>query len=240
MPDGSGSYYQACISEAAGFPVDPGGGTNISLRDDDYIQIGLGGEKIAFYGTSYGTIYVGSNGYITFLSGDAHYLESFENHFDLPRISALFDDLDPSSGGTVSWKQLDDRVVVTFENVPEFSLSNSNSFQIEMFYNGKLRITYLDIAAGDGLVGLSDGFGFPLYFVESDLSEYCVLGDLDNDCDADFADYSVLASYMQTEGCGAGNDWCSGIDLNRDGGIDIYDFAEFCAHWLEGTGPKYR
>ena len=240
MPDGSGSFYQACISEAAGFPVDPKGGTNISFRDDDYIQINLSGEKIEFYGTSYGTIYIGSNGYITFLSGDAHYLESFENHFDLPRISALFDDLDPSSGGTVSWKQLDDRVVVTFENVPEFSLSNSNSFQIEMFYNGKLRITYLDIAAGDGLVGLSEGYGFPLYFVESDLSEYCVVGDLDNDCDADFADYSVLASYLQTEGCDTSNDWCSGIDLNRDGGIDICDFAEFCAHWLECAGPRYR
>ncbi len=240
MPDDSGSYYQACVVEATGFPVDPAGGTNILLRDDDYIQIDLSGEQIDFYGTSYDTIYVGSNGYITFTSGDYHRLESFDNHFDLPRISALFDDLDPNAGGTVSWKQLDDRVVVTFENVPEFSLSNSNSFQVEMFYNGKLRITYLDIAAGDGLVGLSDGFGWPLYFVESDMSEYCLRGDLDNDCDTDFTDYGVLASYWQTEGCDAGNDWCSGIDLNRDTRIDIYDFVEFCAHWLEGTGPKYR
>ena len=130
--------------------------------------------------------------------------------------------------------------MVTFENVPEFSLSNANSFQVEIFYNGKIRITYLDIAAGDGLVGLSDGFGWPLYFVESDLSEYCLLCDLDSDCDTDFADYAVLASYWQTEGCDASNDWCSGIDLNWDGRIDIYDFAEFSAHWLEGTGPKYH
>ncbi|MGB2806754.1 MAG: S8 family serine peptidase [Sedimentisphaerales bacterium] len=238
MPDGSGSYYQACVGEATGFPVDPAGGTNILLRDDDYMQIDLGGEQIDFYGISYETIYVGSNGYITFISGDSHRLESFENHFDLPRISALFDDLDPGAGGTVSWKQLADRVVVTFENVPEFSLSNSNSFQVEMFYNGKLRITYLDIAAGDGLVGLSDGFGWPLYFVESDMSEYCLHGDLDSDCDTDFDDYGVLASYWRTEGCGTANDWCSGIDLNRDTRIDIYDCAEFCAHWLEGTGPK--
>jgi hypothetical protein len=239
-PDGSGSYYQACGIEATSFPVDPNGGTNISLRDDDYIQIDIGGEKIDFYGGRYETIYIGSNGYITFVSGDAHRLESFENHFDLPRISALFDDLDPSAGGTVSWKQLDDRIVVTFENVPEFSLENANSFQVEIFYNGKIRITYLDIAAGDGLVGLSEGYGLPLYFIESDLSEYFLAADLDGDCDADFADYAILASNWQIEGCGAGNNWCSENDLNKDSRIDIYDFAEFCAHWLEGTEPKYR
>jgi len=240
IPDGSGSYYQACSSESTGFPVDPDGGTNISLRDDDYIQIDLSGEQIDFYGIDYGTFYVGSNGYITFVSGDAHHVESLEHHFDLPRISALFDDLDPSAGGTVSWKQLADRIAVTFVNVPEFSLSNANSFQIEMFYNGKLRITYLDIAAGDGLVGLSDGHGLPLYFIESDLSEYCLLGDLDTDCDSDFTDYALLASYWQAEGCDTANEWCSGIDLDKNGGIDIYDLAEFSLRWLDGTAPRRR
>jgi hypothetical protein len=238
VPDGSGSYYQACSSEAASFPVDPNGGTSIPLRDDDYVQIDLGGEQIDFYGASYDTIYIGSNGYITFLSGDASYLESFENHFDLPRISVLYDDLDPSAGGTVSWEQLDDSIVVTFENVTEFSLTNNNSFQVEMFYNGKIRITYLDIAVGDGLIGLSEGYGLPVYYVESDLSDYCVVGDLDYDCDADLDDYAVLALDWHTEGCDVGNEWCYGIDLNKDGRIDIYDLAEFCPHWLEGTGPK--
>jgi hypothetical protein len=244
-PDGSGSYYQACLKETTAFPVDPNGGTNISLEDDDYRQIDLGGEQIDFYGTSYDTIYIGSNGYITFVSGDFGYIESYENHFGpLPRISALFDDLNPDpltgGGGTVSWKQLDDRIVVTFENVPEFSLSTTNSFQVEIFYNGKIRITYLDIAAGDGLVGLSQGYGLPLYFIDSDLSEYCLLGDLDSDCDTDFADYAALALYWQTEGCDASNDWCYETDLNKDGRIDIYDCAEFSAHWLEGTGSKHH
>ena len=239
-PNGSGSYYQACCREATSFPVDPNGGTNIQLRDDDYVQIDLNGKQIDFYGTSYETIYVGSNGYITFVSGDTCYLESFEHHFNLPRISALFDDLDPSAGGTVSWKQLNDRIVVTFENVPKLSLSNTNSFQVEIFYNGTIRLTFLNISVGDGLVGLSKGYGLPPYFVESDLSEYYLLADLDSDCDTDFADYAVLASYWQTEDCSAGNDWCSGIDLNRDSRIDIYDFAELAARWLEGTGPRYR
>ena len=231
IPAGSGSCYRACRSEAAGFPVDPDGGTNVSLRDDDYIQIDLSSEQIDFYGASYEAIYIGSNGYITFASGDAHHLESLENHFDLPRISALFDDLDPSAGGTISWKQLDDRIVITFENVPEFSLSNANSFQVEIFYNGTIRITWLGISAGDGLVGLSEGNGLPLYFVESDLSEYRLSDDLDNDCDTDFADYSILASYWQAKDCGPQNNWCDGTDANQDGRIDFNDLAEFFLNW---------
>ncbi|MHC4742810.1 MAG: S8 family serine peptidase [Planctomycetota bacterium] len=34
IPDGSGSYYRACLTEASGFPVNPAGGTNIPLKDD--------------------------------------------------------------------------------------------------------------------------------------------------------------------------------------------------------------
>jgi len=109
-----------------------------------------------------------------------------------------------------------------------------------MFYDGRLRITYLDIAAGDGLVGLSEGRGLPPYFVESDMSQYCLLGDLDSDCDADFADYAVLASYWQAEGCDAGNDWCSEIDIDKNGVIEISDFAEFAVRWLQGAGPIQR
>ena len=233
VPDGSGNYYRACRREAISFPVDPDGGTNIWLRDDDYRQINLGSEHIDFYGTSYDTIYIGSNGYITFVSGDTQYLESLENHFALPRISALFDDLDPSAGGRISYKQLNDSIVVTFENVPETGLTSTNSFQIEMFYNGKIRITWLGISVGDGLVGLSEGNGLPLYFVESNLSEYGLSNDIDNDCDTDFADYSILASYWQAENCGLENNWCSGADANKDGKVGFYELAEFALRWLQ-------
>ena len=232
IPNGSGSYYRACYSEAAGFPVDPAGGTNIPLKDDDYAQIDLGGRYVDFYGISYDTLYVGSNGYVTFLSGDTHYLETLETHFDLPRISALFDDLDPSSGGAISWKQLSDRVAVTFENVPEHGSADAGSFQVEMFNNGKIRMTWLDIAAGDGLVGLSQGNGKPLYYVESDITEYAMPDDLDSDCDTDLGDYSILATYWQTKDCSPDNNWCNGTDTNNDGKVDFNDLAALLTHWL--------
>ena len=170
-PDGSASFYDACVEQAIDFPTNPSGGITLPLGDDDYEQV-WPTVPVPLYGSSYNTFYVGSNGYITFLWGDFNLSESFEYHFNQPRISALFDDLNPGSGGWASWKELLDKVVVTFENVPEFGSSNSNSFQIEMFFDGMIRITWLGVDLTDALAGLSEGYGVPPDFTESDLSEY--------------------------------------------------------------------
>jgi subtilisin family serine protease len=200
-PYASGSYYRLCTNTASAFPVDPNGGTVVSLNDDDYVAVNLLGAHVDFYGESYDTFYIGSNGYISFGSGDIRHFESLADHFDLRRISVLFDDLDPSAGGTVSWKLLDDRAVVTFEEVPEYSFSNASSFQVEMLFDGRIRITLLGIAAQDGLLGLSDGGGLSPYFTESDLSGYgSCIGDLDGDTDSDLADFAVFATYWRKRG----------------------------------------
>ena len=65
-----------------------------------------------------------------------------------------------------------DRIAVTWQNVPEWNVAKLNNFQIEMFFDGRIRITCLAIAANDGLIGLSRGLGFPTDFVESDFSTY--------------------------------------------------------------------
>jgi len=171
-PNGTFDYYAGCTEEIDELPTDPAGGTSITLSDDDYEAVNIGGgETVSLYGDNYSTFYVGSNGYITFGSGETDYTESLEDHFSLPRIAALYDDLNPSSGGTVSWKQEDDRVAVTYLNVPEFSSSNQNTFQIEMYFNGDITISYLDIAATDGLAGLSGGNGLDPDYYATDLSD---------------------------------------------------------------------
>jgi hypothetical protein len=172
-PNLSVDFYAGCVEEnlTGQFPTNPAGGTPLSLTDDSYATVTLtGGARVWLYGVSYSTFYVGSNGYITFASGNTTYSESYANHFNQPRISALFDDLNPSAGGSVSWKQMSDRAVVTWLNVPEYGTSNQNSFQIEMFFDGQIRIHYLALAATDGLAGLSRGQGVPADFLPSDLS----------------------------------------------------------------------
>jgi hypothetical protein len=54
--------------------------------------------------------------------------------------------------------------------VPEYNTSNHNTFQVEMYFNGDIRISYLALDANDGLAGLSEGNGLDPDFYETDLS----------------------------------------------------------------------
>jgi hypothetical protein len=171
-PDGSPHFYRVTREPVTAFLTDPSGGAYLSLGDDGYAECPLAnGAAASLYGESYDTIYVGGNGYITFGDGDYSYAESLSQHFSLPRVSALFDDLYPESN-TVSWRQLPDRIAVTYADVPDLSTDALNNFQIELFFDGRIRLTYLDIGTTDGLIGLSAGNGIPLGFMESDFSTY--------------------------------------------------------------------
>ncbi len=166
-PDGSASFYHLCAGSASAFPTNPAGGTVLSLPDDGAATIDTSAE---FYGVAYGNIYVGSNGYLTFSAPDASLSGSLQDHFRLPRIAALFDDLNPSVGGRVSYRQLVDRVAITFENVPRYPSVGANSFQFELFTDGTIRLTYLGLSDPYGLAGLSEGHGVAPAFFETDLS----------------------------------------------------------------------
>jgi hypothetical protein len=153
-PDGSKGFYSVCRETATAFPTDPSSGAILSLADDDFAKVVLSDDAhVSLYGTNYASFYVSANGSVTFTQGVSEFRESIEAHFSLPRVSMLFDDLDPSFDGLVSWTQLPDLVAVTFENVPNFFEVNQNSFQLEMFFDVKIRITYLDIGSMDGLIG---------------------------------------------------------------------------------------
>ena len=191
IPDGSDDFYALYVDGAEEFPVDPSGGHVLDLGDDIYSQVRLAdGTQVYLYGQGYDSFYVGSNGYITFDEGDTTNTESLENHFTLPRISGLFNTLGPVEEGLISWKQLGDRAVVSYENVPEYGLDNWNSFQVEMFFDGTIRLTYLEMGAYYGLVGLSAGGGVPEDFVVSDLTAYPYgVPDADGDGLPDFWEY---------------------------------------------------
>jgi len=171
-PNNDGTFYSGTQQEITKLPTDPAGGTELSLGDDDCEFVQLDGQETVFiFSSSFASFYVGSNGYITFTGEDHEHSESLSDHFDSKRISALFEDLNPSDGGLVSWKELADRAVVTWENVPEYGSGNSNTFQIEMFFDGRIRLSWLTIEAVNGIVGLSEGLGVPGDFEETDISE---------------------------------------------------------------------
>lgn len=170
-PNGSIDRYGVCSSIITVLPTDPAGGTPITLANDANANIALsGGAQVSIYGLNFNSFYVGSNGYITFVAGDTDSSPTLADHFDTPRISAIFSNLNPAGGGTVSWKQLSNRAVVTFENVPANGTSNINTFQVEMYFDGRIRLSFLQIDTTSGITGLSEGNGVPADFAETNLS----------------------------------------------------------------------
>jgi hypothetical protein len=145
----------------------------LALTDDSFTRVNLPpGRQVGLYGVAYTSLFVNSNGRVTFNAGSTIFTESLSNHFALAGIAGLFDDLNPATGGQISWKLFSNLVCVTYSNVPEFFDFGQNSFQIEMFSDGRIRITHLNRTAFDGLVGLSAGGGTPVGFMESNLNGY--------------------------------------------------------------------
>ncbi len=176
-PVETNSYYTTTVTtDVDAFVSDPAGGTDLVpfLLENDPVSMPLLADKMVWlYGQSYGTLHVGSDGYIGLGDAAAAGRTGFDvaSHFSVPGISAFFADFDLSDAGMVSAKQFSDRVAVTWENVPEAGTDNENSFQVEMFFDGDIRLTYLGLDATDGIAGLSGG-SLPDTFFESDLTSY--------------------------------------------------------------------
>jgi hypothetical protein len=141
------------------------------MSDDDSELINLtGGRTVRIYDQTFSSIYIGSNGNITFVGPNTDFTESLDDHFSVPRLSVMFDDFNPSSAGTVSYRQYGNRITVTWRGVPEFNTSNINTFQADLFFGGRIRLSYLTMDSTDGVVGVSDGTGLAPIFIETDLS----------------------------------------------------------------------
>ena len=236
-PDGSVAYYEACRDRTIQFPTDPNGGTYVSLWDDDFAEIVLSDANVLFYGKWYDRFYIGSNGYITFGQGDMQFESSLENHFNMPRISGLFADLNPPNDECISYKQFDDRVVVTFQDVPLYGdKTATNSFQVEMFFaDGTIRITWLDIAPAVSVAGLSRGRGLPpIFFEQSNLNRYLPcrpLGDFNKDYCVNKKDLAIFARNWLCADCNIPY-WCEKTDLDFSSTVEMGDFAFFAGNWM--------
>ena len=169
VPDGSAAFYSVARGTAVAFPTDPTGGTVLGATNDSSIAVAIPGPNtVSLYGTTATSINVSSNGFITF-AADGNSNETIVDHFSKKRIAVLFDDLDPT-GGSISYRLLADRIAVTWQNVKEVGTTNLNSAQIELFFNGTIRLTPLSLTATDGLIGLSNGAGIPVDFAETNFS----------------------------------------------------------------------
>lgn len=156
------------------------GAWTMTYTDDGWIPFNFGSRAFNFFGVKYDSMFVSSNGNLLFADNEAlawlgedvfNLLNSpnLASHFALPRLSFLFADLAPHISGQVWGKDMDDRFVITLENVavkpaPNTTVLNPKrvTVQVELFDSGHIRLTYLDAAIPSGIVGLSDGRGVPV------------------------------------------------------------------------------
>lgn len=160
----------------AGGTINSNLGTNLGLGDDASTSALALGFSFPFFGTSYTSVFINSNGYVTFgaasdfikfNASDATDLSTVLDRMaeGIPRIAALWNDLNPTLGGGVFFNALPDRALITWNAVPRFGApETSNTFQIALFPSGGIQLTYGNIGPastdpifGGFLVGISPG-----------------------------------------------------------------------------------
>lgn len=141
--------------------IDPVGGTAYSLADDASATVTLP-FAFDFYGTSYSTAEIASNGFVRLGAGAAtDYRNVSIPSIDDPNafIAPAWDDWAPNQGGTVSARLIGsspNRVyVVTWDEVPHYNFPGEASFQVLLFEGGDVVMQYRDMTVG--LVGIDDG-----------------------------------------------------------------------------------
>lgn len=175
---GGGNYsdYEATIRHGVNdLPVPhndgDGGAYIVTLTDNGGVSYGLSRSAFPFFGRLYSQFYIASNGYISFQPismYDSANFPSLAAHFSTPRISYLFSNLTPNGGGVIWARELEDRVVLCLENIPEYAAADPfgspswNTVQVELFFSGHIRCTYREVGVRKAVVGLSDGNGAPV------------------------------------------------------------------------------
>ena len=148
-----GASYDAVAAQA---------GTRLALADDDTRQLALP-FNFPFFGRSYQSVWVNSDGNLTFEAGDTSTSERSLGRMTAgpPRIAGLFRDLDPSfSSQGVRVLSAPDRFVVSWVAVPEYREQGPGplqTFQIRLYRDGRIDLAYSGITSSSAVVGIAPG-----------------------------------------------------------------------------------
>jgi hypothetical protein len=140
-------------------------GSPVTLGDDDSLQVAFtSGFSFPFFGTTYTSVFINSDGNLTFTEKDdaSTPRDLFRTLQGPPRVAAFFADLDPSDDGEVRVSQSGTKFRVTWVDVPEFGTNNHNTIQVTLYRNGNIQIVYgPEVDGDDAVVGISPGNSAP-------------------------------------------------------------------------------
>lgn len=140
-------------------------GTAITFTDDDeYVSVPVG-FSFPFFTGNYSTIYVSTNGILTFGTGTTDYTNDGIPNSATPNnfIAPWWDDLSPQWGGSVRYyyDSANSRFIVSYIGVPNYTWSGgtgSLSFQAILYASGRIDFNYQTMNPGtDDLVSATIG-----------------------------------------------------------------------------------
>lgn len=156
VPNASGGYDISSPTLA----FDPVLGTNLSLGDDTSVTGALG-FAFSFFGTSWNDVHISANGAVSF-GADVNasgFFDAQDFFGGAPVIAGYFLDLNPGAGGSVHHKAEATRSVITWNVVPEFGTSSTNTFQLVLRDDDSFDITFVSINSTSAANGSPITFG---------------------------------------------------------------------------------
>lgn len=137
----------------------PSLGTGLDLIDDDS-SVGLAPAfPFAFYGRPVSSVFVNSDGNLTFEEADNASTERGIARLasGAPRLAPFFADLDPSAGGGVFVSNTEEAMTITWCAVPGYGVPQTMTVQATLFPAGAIEFRFGAATLADGIVALSPG-----------------------------------------------------------------------------------
>ncbi|HLQ39258.1 MAG TPA: hypothetical protein VK348_15725, partial [Planctomycetota bacterium] len=154
------SFAQFCSTFANATP-----GTNISAGDDSTRNLALP-FLFPFNGVNYTSIWINSNGSVSFGAGDTTYVDSEAAMLaGPPRIAVCWDDWyapGAPAGGGVFFAPSPVQVNIVWKNVPRFTAGPPANMEIVLSITGEIDLYYdasMSVSTDANIVGLSAGGG---------------------------------------------------------------------------------
>ena len=118
--------------------------------DDGYTSAIPIGFDFKFYGTNYSSLYLTTNGFLSFTSlTSAYYSNATIPTSALPNniIAPFWDDLDGRTQGTVHYLSEPDKFTIQYTNWQKYSGTGSLTFQIVLKSNDRIMFYYNNLNA---------------------------------------------------------------------------------------------
>ena len=120
--------------------------------------------SFSFYGESYESVGIGSNGYLIFGGSTSAFANASMPTSAAPNniIAPFWDDLNPAAAGTIytRYDEAENRFIVQYDDVEKFFTTETYTFQVILYADGSMRFQYESVDVGDSAtIGVENADG---------------------------------------------------------------------------------